>query len=226
MVESLIEQRVATGMGIAKTRADWTVEKQVLEASRESLQLEVKQIEDQIDKAREVQKTEDTKSRELSDQQKELVDAAELIEKRIGEYETKILAMSQRFPQFLLDDLGPVMETLNNQEKRESLDLGSRVTNVVDVLEKAEKANNMIRPVKEEHSADGKVQSVDTVYFGLAIAYGANSQGDYAWIGYPTDNGWVFEGRPDDVEPIARLVALAGDRGDISFASVPVKISD
>lgn len=226
-MQAVIEQWVSLGKDIHKTKANWLVEKEVLEASKVSLSQEVAQIEEAIADAKKDEAGASTDDTKRAEETRLLEEASALLEQRLTGFEDRLVLLSKRLPEFLTKEISAELETLNNKEKRKDAGLATRVTNLVTILTAAEKANGDIHLLKEERALDGKEQSVDSVYFGLSIAYSANQTGDAAWIGYPEQNGWVFVLQPKErIAEIAHLVAMANGEGEIGFVSVPAKITD
>ncbi len=225
-IQSYIDRWVAASQDVARTRTNWQFEKDVLLASKESLQGEVAQIQAQIEDANKEEQTADMDSAVLAKEQVELVKASETVTAVVAKLEDRLVTLVLQFPPHLKKDLGADLEILNNKEKREQAGIATRVTTVVNVLTAAEKANSDVVTVNEERDVNGKTQSVRTVYFGLGIAYSSTEDGTVGWIGTPSPTGWQFEDRANEAKNIAKVIAIANDEEDVSFVPVTAKIVD
>jgi chromosome segregation ATPase len=225
-IQSYIERWVTVSQDIAKTKANWQFEKDVLLQTKSALEAEVQQVQAQIEEATKEEQTADEASQELAQEQVELTKAAETVTAVISQLEDRLVGLISKFPPSLQKDLGPDLEILNNKKKREEAGIATRVTTVTNILQAAEKANSEILVMNEERDVDGKTQSVRTVYFGLAIAYSSTEDETVGWIGTPGPSGWVFEQRSEEARAIARIVAIANDEADVGFVPVTAKIVD
>lgn len=225
-IQSYIERWVAVGQDLARTRANWQFERDILEATKESLLGEIEQIKSQIADAKEEEQSADEASKKLAKEQVALIEAADRVTSVIAKLEERLIRLVPRLPPHLQRKLGADLEILNNKEKREDTGIATRLTTVTNILQEAEKANNEVITVNEERDVDGKTQSVRTAYLGLAIAYSTTEDESVGWIGTPSVNGWEFEERPEAAKAIARVVAIANNSADVEFVPVTAKISD
>lgn len=226
LMQSYIDRWVAASQDVAKTRTNWQFEKDILLATKESLEGEVGQVKAQIEEAKKEETTVDEASKELAKEQVELSNASETVTAVVEKLEARLVGLIPRLPSYVQRDLGADLELLNNKEKREQSGIATRVTTITNVLTAAEKANHDIVSVNEERDVNGKTQSVRTVYLGLATAYSSTEDGTVGWIGTPSASGWTFEERPDEAEAISKVVAIANDEADVSFIPIFAKISN
>ncbi len=226
LIQTYIKQRISAGQDLAKKRTDWKFEKEILQATKQTLQGEVAQIQEQIEQAKKDEQTADTDTKELAKEDVALTKAAETIESALGPLEDRLVKMVVQFPPYLKKNLGADLELLNNKSKRESEGIATRITTVTNILTEAEKANSEIVTVHEERDVNGKTQSVRTVYFGLAMAYSSTEDESVGWIGTPGPTGWTFEENASEAKAIAKVVAIANDEADVSFVPVTAKIID
>ena len=101
-----------------------------------------------------------------------------------------------------------------------------RVKNILAAIIKVEKFSNKITGTPlTVPLPNGKKQQVDTVFFGLSIAYAINQSGDYALVGKPTAEGWKFTEHNDRAEAIRRLVEVSRGEGEIEFVELPAQVT-
>jgi hypothetical protein len=111
------------------------------------------------------------------------------------------------------------------QSEEERAKLGLRLNNVVLILTEAEKfqARSWIRT--EQRAVDGREMFVNTIYFGLSIAFAADELETVALRGSPDAGGWSFEKLPASEAPrILELIDVAALKGEIKFVEVPLQL--
>ncbi len=225
-IQTYIDRWVSVTQDLAETKADWQFEKEVLNATKASLQGEVDQIKAQIEDAGKEEQTADAETQKLAAEQVELTKASETVTALIEKLEERLVQLVPKLPPHVRKTIGADLELLNNKQKRDEAGIATRVTTVTNILQAAEQANSDIVTVNEERAVEGKTQSVQTVYFGLALAYSSTEDGSVGWLGTPGDSAWTFEEHPDEAKQIARVVAIANDEADVDFVPVTAKISD
>ena len=97
--------------------------------------------------------------------------------------------------------------------------------NIVGILSQANKFNNTITLTSETRTVNsGKEVQVNTLYWGLAMAYYVDASGEYAGISYPTANGWqtsLIEGVGSQIK---QLIGVYEGENAIQFVKIPAQI--
>jgi len=221
-----IESWVETLRQIQKEEADWDVEKQILLASKDNLLADIRNLQELITTAQEAKDKAELTTVKRSERQTELEAASAAVGKAIDSLEARFVEITAFLPEPLLGILGAELELMRDEAKKAKSGSTGRVKNILAAIIKIEKFANKITetPLTIELS-NGKKQQVDTVFFGLSIAYAINQSGEYALIGKPTAVGWKFTERNEFASAIQRLVEVTRGDGEIEFVTLPAQIT-
>lgn len=221
-----IESWIDTLRQIQKEEADWDVEKQILLGSKDNLLADIRQLQDLIADAKAKKASADSATVKRSERKAELDAASAAVAKAINSLEARFVEISAFLPEPLTGILGAELELMRDDAKKAKSGSTGRVKNILAAIIKVEKFNNKITetPLTIELS-NGKKQQVDTVFFGLSIAYAINQSGEYALVGKPTAEGWRFTERNEYASAIRRLVEVTRGDGEIEFVELPAQIT-
>ena len=196
----------------------------LLEGQKESLAAEEVDLKNSIKLAKEERDSSDKDSVELVNKKKKLEDVTKLIDSEITKFENRILELDKVLPRPLRDKIAPQHETMRlSEEKKKEIGSAKRVQNLLAALTEIEKFQNKITDVSEIIKVKDVEQQVDTLYFGLSIAYAVNKTGD--WAAVATGNsGWEFNERKELGEKIKQLVQIARKEGEIDFVELESQV--
>lgn len=221
-----IEAWVDTLRQIQKEEADWDVEKQILLGSKDNLVADIKQLEELIAEAEERKAKADTATVERSERQTELEAASAEVVRAVDKLEARFVEISSFLPEPLLGILGAELELMRDDANKAKSGSTGRVKNLLAAIIKVEKFSNKITETPLTIPLpNGKKQQVDTVFFGLSIAYAINQSGEHALVGKPTAEGWIFTERNEFADAIRRLVEVSRGEGEIEFVKLPAQIT-
>ena len=110
-----------------------------------------------------------------------------------------------------------------SEEKKKEIGSAKRVQNLLAAVTEIEKFQNKITDVSEIIKVKDIEQQVDTLYFGLSIAYAVNKTGDWAAIA-TGNSGWEFKERKELGEKIKQLVQIARKEGEIDFVELESQV--
>jgi len=224
-----VREWIETMREIQKEETAWEQDSEVMKAYREALEVEIKQLEEDVATAKIRKQSGDKDSLETLDERDELEGAfAKLtlevseIEQRLSEILPKLPEPLKKNPKVLLG-VETLQASLKLADKDKSKDLTKRLFSALEVLAEIEKFQQLVHVNPELHKdKDGREFKVQVVYFGLAMAYGVNEDGSFAITGLPGDDGWTFVERPDLAPKITQLVASATSEKDTSFSQLPL----
>ncbi|MFT4550980.1 MAG: hypothetical protein ACI9MB_004961 [Verrucomicrobiales bacterium] len=221
-----IEAWVDTLRSIQKEEADWDVERQILLGSKDNLVADIKQLQELITEAKDKKEKADSATVERSERQAELEAAAAAVGEALDRLEGRFIELATFLPDPLTGILGAELELMRDEPKKAKAGTTVRIKNLLASLIKVEKFNNKITetPLTVE-LPNGKKQQVDTVFFGLSIAYAINQSGEHALVGKPTAEGWKFTERNEYAANIRRLVEVSRGEGEIEFVELPAQIT-
>lgn len=225
---TLIQEWVDTRSAISTRRSEWNVEKQIIENKIELLESEIETLQSQIDDALSRSNLATDQRADLEQREQELRDALTVVRTQLPEYEAQIEEFVDYFPQPLLNQVDSLVQALpRNRGENTNASAGNRMAVIVGILNEVDKFNKTIRLSRDVREIGEGNRQVRTVYLGLAIAFYADEEGEYAGIGRPADGGWVWTERNDIAPQIAELVGVAdGTIKPATFVKVPMEITD
>ena len=223
-IRETISQWAQTLKEIQTAEEDWKSESLLLEGQKESLTAEEDDLTDSIKLAKEERDSSDKDSVELVNKKKKLEDVTKLIDSEITKFENRILKLDKVLPRPLRDKFAPQYETMRlSEEKKKEIGSAKRVQNLLAAVTEIEKFQNKITDVSEIIKVKDIEQQVDTLYFGLSIAYAVNKTGDWAAIA-TGNSGWEFKERKELGEKIKQLVQIARKEGEIDFVELESQV--
>jgi len=215
---------------IARERADWQIGKELL-GSR--IDLVKEQIADFREKAKEqaakITEADDERST-LTAEDEELgaLQATQL--DRVEQIEARVRALLPVLPEVLSAKLRSLTERLpaaGSTREEIKTSLGERYQNAVGVLNEINKFHNDLTVVNERREISGGRQAeVQTIYYGLSIAYyaGIGDSSDEAGRGIPGKDGWIWTPMPEEAEGIAAMIAMVEKASSAEYVPLPVTI--
>ena len=169
---NVLEQWVETQQLISKEQSDWRIEKSILEETRILLGNELERLDKNIRELGSSATAADEKRSEFNKEKDTLKLASDIIAVNITALETKMFKILPLLPEPLIERINPLIRRLPKDPETTNLSLGERVQNIVGILSQANKFNNTITLTSEVREInDGSEVQVNTLYWGLAIAY-------------------------------------------------------
>lgn len=222
-----MEKWVGTRQLISEERADWAVEKETLQATRDLLREQKKALEEEIE-ALDASITEADQERlELLLERGELQRATTATEEHVRALEQDVVALVPRLPEPLQEKLDPLLVQIPEDPEQGRTPLGARLVTVLGVLLQSEKWNGTANFVGETRAVGegGQKVQVRTLYWGLGQAVYVDAQGRTAGVGRPGPDGWVFSEQSGMSDEARRLLDIyEGNVDAIEFVKLPVRI--
>jgi predicted hydrocarbon binding protein len=209
---------------ISSESAHWSAEKQILKDRIALLEAEESKLREEIDTAAASVGELDKKRMEIRVQREALKQAMETIKEPLGKFESSVRKLYASFPVPLQEETQRLFERIPESGHSSGLSVTERLQAVVGLLNFADKFNSGVQREVEIRSIDGKQVEVQTLYFGMAGAYYADTSGTNAGVGYPSETGWQWQESPEHAEGIARLIAVYSGSREAAFVPVPVDI--
>lgn len=209
---------------IAAEQADWKVEKVYLEDSLDILTKQIELIKDELEQTEGVGEETLAELDRLDVRRSELLEANEAVIGVVGTLEAEVLRIVKRFPPPLLDTVEPLLRRIPEDPNASDLPVSQRVQNVVAVASLAERFNTSLIKRGEVREIGGQEKQVWTLYWGLAASFSTDSEATSALIGYPTENGWVYEERFEQAATVALLIETYDGLEVPTFVNIPVSV--
>jgi len=222
---ALLRQWTETRQTLAKTKADWQVERQILEQSIQLHEAELRLLDKQTEQAEQQSSAADKARVALQDEQKRLEAAANAVGAAIDQFEDRVVKQMKAFPEPLLRTIAPLARRIPDADKRKKLSLSERMQNVVGILSEVDKFNNTISVSKETRkAADGTEYSVDTLYLGLSQAFFVSQNGQRAGVGYPAEGVWQWADKPELAPRIRQALDMHNNLKPAAFVGLEVQV--
>lgn len=221
----LLDKWVETRQLISEEQQDWRVEKSILTETRTLLGNELERLRESIEELKSSATAVDEERSKLTEEKDEMKAASNVVASKIAALEAKTKKLLPLFPDPLTERIDPLIRRLPKDPENVKVSLGERVQNIVGILSQANKFNNTITLTSETRTVNsGKEVQVNTLYWGLAMAYYVDASGDYAGISYPTANGWQTSLIEDSGQQINKLISVYEGDGEIQFVEIPAQI--
>lgn len=220
-----LEKWVQTRQLIAKTRADWQSDKEMLNQGVLLFERELKQVEEQFAKLStnnvQVEK-ERLQAETLKKASEEALAGAR--EFATG-FEVQVKALVPRLPQPLQDLLKPMLNRLPADPADTKMLATERIQVLVGILNEVDKFNNGVSIFSEKRkNAKVEEMSDDTVYLGLGAAYFVNEANGFAGTGTAGPNGWEWTSNAAIAETVREVIRIYRNERAARFVPLPATI--
>jgi hypothetical protein len=223
---NVLDLWVQTKQIISKEQSDWRLEQSILAETQALLDTELKRLDSSLEDLKNTATAADEDRSQLTAKKEEIAEASAVVEVHIGSLETQMNQVVKTLPAPLVDRIKPLIRRLPDDSNDTKLSLGERVQNIVGILSQTDKFNATITQTSESREIDGgKVIEVRTLYWGLSMAYYVDAAGEYAGIGFPTDDGWEWPQIEGAGPQIKKLLDVYEGSEDIQFVEVPARIN-
>lgn len=140
-------------------------------------------------------------------------------EARLKDLTHKLVALRPTLPPRLSEALEMSFRSLDNP----ALPPGERMQFAMNVLNRCTQFNRSINVGEDVLSLEGmtSTKSLQVIYWGLSHGYAVDRAAHKVWFGTSRDGGWRWEQKPEALEHVLRLIAIATDKADPDFVVVP-----
>jgi hypothetical protein len=224
-VRSALEQWVQTRQLVAKTRSDWAVEKEVLEASVRMFERELKELGTKMAALGE-SSSQVANERGQLEAEKALLGEAMAVAKALAhELEQRVRKVVGQLPEPLIQRIRPLLDRFPEDPAVTRLTAAERLQTLVGVLNEIDKFNGSISVESEIRlGPDGREVQVETLYLGLAQAYFVGDGGKFAGVMMPTAGGWKATERDDLGAVIGRAIAMYRNQEPAALLALPFEV--
>lgn len=222
--KSLLVEWIQVEESLSKERSDWSARKAMLQERIRILELEKESLSRQI--------------KELGDKNSVAEKRrSDLLEKK-NNHERFLLTLASRAEsvaqslQSVLEALPPVLSDLYRESTNSGLNAVKKAETIVEILSEIEQFDNkatlleelrMVPSLDSDEKEGSQVQvATKTLYLGLSQAYYVSTDSQYAGIGYPGDESWVWENRPELASKIKKAIAIHQSHVAPKLINLPV----
>ncbi len=216
---------VETRKLISEEKQTWELEREILgdridlvRSERDTLTTKIHETQSQITDA-------DKKREELVKEKDELKNASAALVNRIFTLEREVLRLLPTLPEPVQERIMPLSQRLPKSEESD-LSLSERYQNLIGIVNELNKGAGEITVASEvKKLSDGSSAEVQTMYIGYAVGYSCNNNGDIAFIGTPTADGWIWEQDNRIAQHVADSIAILKNEQVAAFVEMPVSVN-
>lgn len=215
---------------IAKERADWALEEEILNDRIALLDSQLKELTAKIEEEGQTITKADEDREKLQQEQESLLATEKIQKEALLKYESKTRLLANAAPDFLGEKLRQLLERLPDPSKPEEeikASLAQRYQNVLGVLNELNKFHADLTVANERRTMpDGKEAEVETLYLGLSQAFysGSGDIANVAGIGLPSTSGWKWEERAALAKDIRSTIEIYQSKKPADFVSLPLTV--
>ena len=215
---------------LGQEQADWKLNRELLKNRVELMEAQLKELETKTEEERGKITQSDAEREKLDQQNQELAKLQTVQVGAIEKLEARIRLLWPKLPEVLKAKVRGQYERLpaaglpRDQIKSS---VGERFLNVLAVLNEATKFHGDVLVVSERRKLrDGRELEVETIYFGLSVAYFASgdSMNPAAGMLLPTESGWETIEMPEHAVAISDVIAMNKSAKIAGFVPLPVKV--
>lgn len=222
----LLDKWVQTRQLTSKEKSDWRLEQSILTDTKALLSAELTRLDISLKELEGSATAADKDRTDLTAQKEDIAEATTVVKQHIGALEAQLKTIIKTFPTPLIERTNPLIRRLPNDPTDTTLSMGERLQNIVGILNQADKFNSTLTQTSEARTTDsGKIVEVRTLYWGLATAYYVDTSGEYAGIGIPSKDGWLWPQIKDAGPKIKELFDIYEGSADIKFVELPARIN-
>jgi hypothetical protein len=224
---STLEQWLGTRRVESRERADWTVERELLNDSKQFLDAERERLKELLADLAERQDAVQAERMELGSEREAINATAAIIEAALPELEQQLLRLAKGFPAPLREQVGPLLRRVPANGANSHLGIAERLQNIVGILGEADKFNGTLtltREIRDEGDSDIPPGEVRTLYIGLSMAYFVDGSGRRAGMGFPGPDGWQWQSADAHATAIRELMDDYEGSGNIRLVRLPAEL--
>lgn len=222
---NVLDQWVETRQLISKEKSDWKIEATILQDTEALLGQQLFHTNQTLESLIRNQTTADRQRSQLAAKKQALFESSAVLADRISQLEALVKQHIKKLPEPLIQQIKPQTQRLAVDSTNTKIAIAERVQNLIRILNQTDKFNSTVTATNESREiSPGRRVQVQTLYWGLAMAYYVDSSGLHAGIGYPSENGWQWPQIEGSGPAIQKLIAVHSSKQEIQFVEVPAQI--
>lgn len=222
---ALIEQWVQARQLAGRTAAEWDTEKETLQQTKILFERELTAVAEQMSRVSTNSTQADAERLKAEAEITQATNALARLTSVVTGIETKIRAVTPLLPPLLLDTVEPFLNRIPTNAVVTKASAAERLQTVVGILNEIDKFNAAVTLANERQpDADGRLVSVDTLYFGLGAAYYVDAEGKLAGFGQPGPEGWKWTAAPEIGPAVQDAQAMYRNNKQAAFVGLPATL--
>jgi hypothetical protein len=216
---------VETRKLISEEKQKWELEREILGDRIDLVRNERDTLNTKIHETQSLITDADKKREDLVAAKDALKNASATLVNRIFTLEREVLALLPTLPDPVQERIKPLSQRIPKTEETD-LSLSERYQNVIGIINELNKGAGEITVVSEvKKLADGSTAEVQTMYVGYAAGYSCNNNGDVAFVGRPSSNGWEWEQDNSIAPKVADSISILKNEKVAAFIEMPVSVN-
>lgn len=220
---SILGKWIETKKDNAALRSGWIVKKQDLLQEEALLEAEAKSLTLQLETLSNLKATllQDIENATVA--QSDLREQIERFESKLTFYTGALSSTLAKLPPPLSESIQSLLKQSPNQNNS----LGARYQRLIAALSELHAFSNQTHYQVEIHSDSGGVKKqMDTLYWGLSLAYSCDATGQIALLGRPSENGWQWTDISSHAPVIRNLLDVQKGILPPAYVSTPTSNND
>jgi hypothetical protein len=220
-----IQQWVELERRIASEGAAWEADRALSENLIAIYRDELDLLEQQIADSRDDVSAAEAERAELVAKNEALNEITDLFLKQIIEVEMGLRALHPLLPTPLQQELSPAYAAMPENPQTSTSAIGQRMQPIVAMLTQIQRFNNTVTVVQNFRSfGQGEPIQVDEIYFGTGAAFYVDRSGVNAGIGFPGENGWIWEPQEGIANKVMTFLAVYRGTRQAEYINLPVNV--
>jgi uncharacterized coiled-coil DUF342 family protein len=216
---------VETRKLISEEKQKWELEREILGDRIDLVRNERDTLNTKIHETQSLITDADKKREDLVKEKDALKNASATLVNRIFTLEREVLALLPTLPEPVQKKMKPLSQRIPKSEETD-LSLSERYQNMIGIINELNKGAGEITVVSEvKKLSDGTTAEVQTMYIGYAAGYSCNNNGDVAFVGTPTAEGWVWEQDNAIAQQVADSISILKNEKVAVFVEMPVSVN-
>jgi len=142
-------------------------------------------------------------------------------------YESDLIRWKKRIPPSLYSSLRAAFSTLpTKHDEARNIPLAKRAQTVAVLYTQIETLQNKFHTTRESLDTNGIHRQADVLYVGLARAFAISPANDWAAIGTPSDNGWLWKDSLGDGVAIRHAIDVLKHKKTAQLVELPMQITE
>lgn len=215
---------VETRKLISEEKQKWELEREILGDRIDLVRNERDTLKTKINETQGLITEADKKREDLVEEKDALKNASATLVNRIFTLEREVLNLLPTLPEPVQERIRPLSQRIPKTAETD-LSLSERYQNVIGIINELNKGAGEITVVSEvKKLSDGSTAEVQTMYIGYAAGYSCNNNGDVAFVGMPTAEGWKWEQDNSIAQTVADSISILKNEKVAAFMPLPVSV--
>ena len=205
-----------------RLQTEWAAQRELLESTVHAVAERADNLEARRDelKARTAHEREELDAMEARN--RAMATGFQATEARLKSLDDKLLRLRPALP----PRLSAALELPYRSLAAAGMPLGERLQLTMTVLNRCVQFNRVVTRGEEVIKLPGETtaRSLEVIYWGLSHGYALDRAAGKAWLGSPGPQGWQWEARADATRSVSQLIAIAEDKVEPEFVTVPAQL--